>query len=78
MKVPEAYRRAATRYQQLAPMVGLIGTLWGIHISFRRLHTGAAPMELWIPTTDLVEALGVTVLAGLVVFLGFLVVERNR
>jgi len=78
MKLPEAYQRAASRYQGLAPFVGLIGTLWGIHIAFLRVRAGAVPQELWFPATDFVQVFGAAALAGFVVFLALLLIERTR
>lgn len=78
MNLPEPYRRVASRYQRLAPVVGIIGTLWGIHRAFQRVHAGMTPAELWLAAPDAVETLGVAALAGFAVFLALLVIERSR
>jgi len=78
MNLPEAYRRAAWRYQRLAPGVGVIGTLWGIHVAFQRVPTGPASLELLIPPSELFEALGVATVAGFAVFASLLLIERHH
>ena len=79
MKLPEAYHRAASRYQQLMPaIVGVIGTLWGMHLGFQRVHAEPVSLALLVSLRDAFEALGVAMLAGCVVFAALLLIELSE
>ena len=78
MKPSVPFQRAIQRYHELAPLVGVIGTLWGINLGFQRAAGGAGSLEQGILLADLAEVFVATTLAGVAVFAALLMIERNR
>ena len=74
---PPEYHRALARWQRVTPVVGFVGTTWGIARAFQRVSASTDSLPYGISLTSALEAFAVGALVGSIAWLALLLAERE-